>query len=126
MKPLQRLFSALLILILVLSLFAGTAGADSFNWYEIFVRSYRDSDGDGIGDLRGVEYALPYIASLGADGIWLMPVMPSPSYHKYDVTDYYDIDPAYGTLDDLRALLAAAHELGIRVKCYYWKSYKHN
>ena len=115
MKPLQRLFSALLILILVLSLSAGTAGADSFNWYEIFVRSYRDSDGDGIGDLRGVEYALPYIASLGADGIWLMPVMPSPSYHKYDVTDYYDIDPAYGTLDDLRALLAAAHELGIRV-----------
>ena len=115
MKRFQRFFSALLILILVFSLSAASACADSANWYEIFVRSYRDSDGDGIGDLRGVEYELPYIASLGIDGIWLMPIMPSPSYHKYDVTDYYDVDPEYGTLDDLRALLAAAHELGIRV-----------
>lgn len=115
MKPFQRLFSALLILTLFFSFAAGSACADSFNWYEIFVRSYRDSDGDGIGDLRGVEYTLPYLASLGVDGIWLMPIMPSPSYHKYDVTDYYDVDPEYGTLDDLRALLAAAHELGIRV-----------
>ena len=75
MKRFQRFFSALLILILVFSLSAASACADSANWYEIFVRSYRDSDGDGIGDLRGVEYELPYIASLGIDGIWLMPIL---------------------------------------------------
>ena len=115
MKLFQRFFSVLLVLILVFSLAAASGCADSFNWYEIFVRSYRDSDEDGIGDLRGVEYALPYLSSLGVDGIWLMPIMPSPSYHKYDVTDYYDVDPEFGTLDDLRALLAASHELGIRV-----------
>ena len=84
-------------------------------WYEIFVRSFYDSDGDGIGDLRGVTEKLDYVASLGCGGIWLMPVMPSPSYHKYDVTDYNDIDPEYGTLADMRAMLAEAHARGIRV-----------
>ena len=115
MKSCQRLFSLLLLMVMVLSCFAGSACAEGCNWYEIFVRSYRDTDADGIGDFRGVEYSLPYIASLGIDGIWLMPIMPSPSYHKYDVTDYYNVDPEYGTLDDFRSLLAAAHELGIRV-----------
>ena len=115
MKSCQRLFSLLLLMVMVLSCFAGSACAEGCNWYEIFVRSYRDTDDDGIGDFRGVEYSLPYIASLGIDGIWLMPIMPSPSYHKYDVTDYYNVDPEYGTLDDFRSLLAAAHELGIRV-----------
>ena len=113
MKFYQRLLSVILLLSLVFSFSSGYAAADGHNWYEIFVRSYRDSDEDGIGDLRGVEYALPYLASLGIDGIWLMPIMPSPSYHKYDVTDYYAVDPEYGTLEDLRSLLAAAHELGI-------------
>lgn len=64
------------------------------NWYEVFVYSYYDSDGDRIGDLAGLAEKLDYIASLGMNGIWLMPIMPSPSYHKYDVTDYYGIDPA--------------------------------
>ena len=85
------------------------------NWYEVFVYSYYDSDGDRIGDLAGLAEKLDYIASLGMNGIWLMPIMPSPSYHKYDVTDYYDIDPQYGTLEDFSALLDKAHSLGIDV-----------
>ena len=85
------------------------------NWYEVFVYSFADGDGDGIGDLPGLTDKLDYIAALGCDGIWLMPIMPSPSYHKYDVCDYMDVDPQYGTLEDLRALLSAAHERGIRL-----------
>ena len=85
------------------------------NWYEVFVYSYYDSDGDRIGDLDGLAEKLDYISGLGMNGIWLMPVMPSPSYHKYDVTDYYDIDPQYGTLEDFSAMLEKAHSLGIDV-----------
>ena len=91
------------------------AGCPAPNWYEIFVRSYRDSDGDGIGDLRGVIESLDYIEDMGWRGLWLMPVMPSPSYHKYDVTDYCAVDPEYGTPDDMRALIGACHERGIAV-----------
>ena len=85
------------------------------NWYEVFVYSFSDSNGDGIGDLEGLRQKLSYIEDLGCSGIWLMPIMPSPSYHKYDVTDYMDVDPLYGTLTDLRALLEDAHSRGIRV-----------
>ena len=84
-------------------------------WYEIFVRSFQDSDGDGVGDLDGVRSRLPYLADLGVGGIWLMPIHPSPSYHGYDVTDYRAVNPDYGDLDDLRALLSEAHALGMRV-----------
>lgn len=81
-------------------------------FYEIFVGSFSDSDGDGVGDLRGVINRMDYLndsdpasgRSLGVEGIWLTPIFLSPSYHKYDVTDYYTIDPAFGTLDDLREL----------------------
>ena len=76
------------------------------DYYEIFVPSYYDGDGDGCGDLRGIAQKLPELADLGISGLWLTPVHPSPSYHKYDVTDYYAIDPAYGTLADFRALAA--------------------
>lgn len=85
------------------------------NWYEIFVYSFCDSDGDRIGDFKGATQKLDYVRDLGFTGIWLMPIMPSPSYHKYDITDYYAIDPAYGTMDDFKEFLARAHELGIKV-----------
>ncbi|HXE77020.1 MAG TPA: alpha-amylase family glycosyl hydrolase, partial [Rhodanobacter sp.] len=77
-------------------------------WYEIFVRSFYDTNGDGIGDLNGVTAKLDYLQSLGVSGIWLMPINPSPSYHGYDVTDYYGINPQYGTLADFRHLLTEA------------------
>jgi len=83
--------------------------------YEIFVRSFADSDGDGIGDLRGVEEQLDYLAALSIDAIWLMPVYPSPSVHGYDVIDPFDINPEYGTLQDLQSLVSAAHERDIHV-----------
>nr|WP_297763660.1 alpha-amylase family glycosyl hydrolase [uncultured Butyrivibrio sp.] len=91
--------------------------------YEIFVYSFYDSDGDGIGDLKGVADKLDYIndgddstdTDLGCNEIWLMPISPSPTYHKYDVTDYMAIDPEYGTMEDFEALLAKCHERGVKV-----------
>lgn len=85
------------------------------NFYEVFVYSYADGNGDGVGDFKGLESKLDYIYDMGFNGIWLMPIMPSPSYHKYDVTDYYAVDPQYGTMEDFRSMLAKAHELGIDV-----------
>ncbi len=91
----------------------------SHTCYEVFVQSFYDSSGDGIGDLEGVNRKLDYICGqetgLGCDMIWLMPVFPSPTYHKYDVTDYLDIDPQYGTLNDMDRLIAACHERGVRL-----------
>jgi len=84
-------------------------------FYEVFVRSFADSNGDGIGDLNGLTGKLDYLDRLGVDGIWLMPIQPSPSYHGYDVTDYYGIHPDYGTLEDFRNLLKEAHRRDIRV-----------
>ncbi len=78
--------------------------------YEIFVQSFRDSNEDGIGDLQGVIEKLDYIRELGANTIWLMPVHPSPSYHKYDVTDYYNIHPDYGTMKDMEELIKEIHK----------------
>lgn len=96
---------------------------DDTVFYEIFVRSFYDSDGDGIGDLRGVIQKLDYLNDgdptttddLGVTGIWLMPVFPSPSYHGYDVTDYRDINPDYGTIADFRTLVSEAHARGIKI-----------
>lgn len=85
------------------------------NFYEIFVLSFYDSDGDGIGDINGVTEKLDYIKEMGFNGIWLMPVMSSPSYHKYDTTDYYSIDPAYGTNEDFENLLKEAHDRDISI-----------
>ncbi|HUG33264.1 MAG TPA: alpha-amylase family glycosyl hydrolase, partial [Anaerolineales bacterium] len=84
-------------------------------FYEIFVRSFRDSDGDGIGDFNGITKKLEYLKSLGISGIWLMPIHPSPSYHGYDVTDYYEVNPEYGTMEDFKRLLDEAHNRDIRI-----------
>jgi alpha-glucosidase len=85
-------------------------------FYEIYVRSFADSDGDGVGDLAGIRERLPYLKSLGVDALWLTPFYPSPGAdHGYDVSDYLEVDPQLGTLADFDALLADAHELGLRV-----------
>ncbi|NBB19838.1 DUF3459 domain-containing protein [Runella sp. CRIBMP] len=83
--------------------------------YEIFVRSFCDSNGDNIGDLNGITSKLDYLQDLGVEALWLSPILLSPSYHKYDVVDYYAIDPEYGTLDDFKRLLSEAHARGIRI-----------
>ncbi|MBE2180913.1 MAG: alpha-glucosidase C-terminal domain-containing protein [Chthoniobacterales bacterium] len=83
--------------------------------YEIFVRAFADSNKDGTGDLRGVTEKLDYLKDLGVQAIWLMPIHPSPSYHKYDVTDYREIHPEYGTMKDFETLIAEAHRRGIRI-----------
>ena len=84
-------------------------------YYEIFVRSFADSNGDGIGDIKGIMLKLDKLKELGIEGIWLTPIFKSPSYHKYDVTDYYKIDPEYGTSDDLKNLVIEAHKRGIKI-----------
>jgi alpha-amylase len=83
--------------------------------YEVFVRSYADSNGDGIGDFNGLTDKLDYLKDLGVGGIWLMPIMPSPTYHKYDVVDYKAVDPEYGTEEDFKKLVAEAHKRDIKI-----------
>ena len=85
------------------------------NYYEIFVYSFNDSDGDGFGDLNGVTQKLDYIRDLGYTGIWLMPIMPASSYHGYDVTDYKAINSMYGTFEDYDNLITTAHQKGVKV-----------
>jgi alpha-amylase len=108
---------------------AQNVNVDSLPWergavcYEIFVRSFFDSNGDGIGDLNGLTQKLDYIndgkpatrSDLGARCVWLMPVAESPSYHGYDVSDYYRVEPDYGTNDDFKRFVAEAHRRGIHV-----------
>jgi alpha-amylase len=103
--------------------------SDGYPWwnhtvfYEIFVRSFYDSTGDGIGDLPGLIEKLDYLNDgdptttddLGITGIWLMPINVSPSYHGYDVVDYYEVNPEYGTNEDFQRLIEEAHKRGIRV-----------
>jgi alpha-glucosidase len=84
--------------------------------YQVYVPSFADSDGDGMGDLRGVADRLGHLAGLGADAVWLTPFYPSPwADGGYDVSDYRGVDPRHGTLDDFRELLARAHALGLKV-----------
>ncbi len=85
-------------------------------FYEVFVRAFCDSNGDGIGDLRGMTSRLDYLQWLGIDVIWLLPICPSPLRDDgYDVSDYFGVHPDYGTLDDVRTLVAEAHRRGLRV-----------
>ncbi|GGE20966.1 alpha-amylase [Marinithermofilum abyssi] len=104
------------------------SAAYKLNWrhgvfYEIYVRSFYDSNKDGDGDLRGIMQKMNYLndnnpytkRDLNINGLWLMPITKSPSYHKYDVTDYYQVDPQYGTLKDFRAMVKKAHQHGVKV-----------
>ena len=92
-------------------------------FYEIFVRSFYDSNADGVGDLQGIIQKLDYLndgnpntdTDLGVTALWLMPIFPSPSYHGYDVTDYRNIDEEYGTMNDFKTLITAAHARGIKI-----------
>src|SRR3954466_4379879 len=80
--------------------------------YQIYPRSYQDSNGDGIGDLKGIAARLPHVAALGVDAIWISPFFTSPMRDfGYDVSDYCDVDPAFGTLADFDALVGRAQEL---------------
>jgi len=92
-------------------------------FYEIFVRSFYDSNGDGIGDFNGITQKLDYLndgnpetqTDLGITAIWLMPINPSPSYHGYDVLNYYAVNSEYGSMDDFKNLLNEAHKRGIKI-----------
>lgn len=84
-------------------------------FYEVFVRSFYDSNNDGIGDIKGLEEKLSYLEDLGINALWLMPINPSPSYHGYDVTDYKDINSDYGSLEDFQSFLQKAKEKDIKV-----------
>lgn len=137
----KRTFVFLLFLYMFLAAFACTHESAGFNpratpapqwnngwtrgavFYEVFVRSFKDSNGDGIGDLKGLISKLDYLndgnpathQDLGVDALWLMPIFKSPSYHGYDTTDYRVINPDYGTNQDFALLLSEAHRRGIRV-----------
>ena len=99
----------------------GGIGGDLGWWrhavtYQVYVRSFQDSDGDGVGDLQGVRARLGYLRELGVDAIWVSPFYPSPQHdHGYDVADYLGVNPQLGTLDDVDALLEDAHRQGIKV-----------
>ena len=106
------------------ALLPAAATQDNYRvFYQIFVGSFSDSDGDGVGDLRGIINRMDYLndgddgsgVSLGVEGLWLSPIFKSGSYHKYDVNDYYQIDPAFGTQDDLEELLELCHERNVKV-----------
>lgn len=84
--------------------------------YQVYIRSFADGNGDGIGDIEGLRAKLPYLGRLGVDAIWINPWYPSPMADAgYDVSDYRDIEPSYGTLDEAQSLISEAHALGIRV-----------
>ena len=136
MKPFHKIFLILIVPLLLVGCAPSTPAStptplasqtpvpeatEAFPWwneavfYEIFVRSFRDSDGDGIGDFNGITEKLDYLQDLGVKGLWLMPIHPSPSYHGYDVTDYYAVNPDYGTMEDFERLVEEAHKRDIKV-----------
>ena len=125
-ENMKKFISFFLVTILLASCIAfagihGTAPSQIHPWwqdaifYEVFVRSFNDSNGDGIGDFNGITKKLDYLKDLGITALWLMPIFPSPSYHGYDVTDYFNANPQYGTLEDFKNLLSQAHQRGMHV-----------
>lgn len=134
----KKLISFLLIIVLLISAFCSCAqqysdptakiktlkSDDKYrNFYEIFVGSFNDSNNDGVGDINGIIEKLDYLNDgnpktdndLGIDGIWLTPIMPSDSYHKYDVRNYFAIDEQFGTMKDFDNLVKQCHERGIKL-----------
>src|ERR1700679_1369893 len=84
--------------------------------YQIYPRSFQDTDHDGVGDLKGIERRLEYLVSLGVVAVWISPLYPAPIvYFGYDVADYCDVDPRFGTLSDFDDLLTQAHRRGLKV-----------
>ena len=130
-KKFTTIFSVIVCLIIVATLCIACDNGDIKAWeknekvaadsplyrdyYQIFVYSFADSDGDGIGDLKGIESKLDYIADLGFNGIWLSPIHPSNTEHCYDVEDYYSVNSMFGTLADFKDLVDAAHDKGISI-----------
>ena len=95
--------------------------------YQIYPRSFQDSNGDGVGDLKGITSRLDYLKDLGVDALWLSPIFPSPmADFGYDVSDYTNIDPRFGTMADFDALVAAAHTRGLRVLLDYVPNHTSN
>ena len=123
LKKTGRMAAVLLtVLIVFLGAAAGEQAQDHSHWwkqtvaYEIYVKSFRDSDGDGIGDLRGIISELDYLQSLGVGAVWLTPCYVSPQADNgYDIADYYNIDPAYGTMEDMDRLIEEAGKRQIRI-----------
>lgn len=113
------MFKRIILLVIVILLSAcstETIRSDkNYVYYEIFVGSFYDTNEDGMGDLDGVTEKLEYLDDLGVGGIWLMPIHPSPTYHKYDVVDYKDIDQKYGTLEDFDELITKANSYNIDI-----------
>ena len=109
-----RITSILCGVVIVLS----AVGAQGTWWqttsiYQIYPRSFQDSDGDGIGDLPGITSRLEYLAELGVEGVWLSPIYKSPMKDfGYDISDYMDVDPIFGTIEDFREMANRAHDLG--------------
>ena len=133
-KQLKKIFiSTILVVATLISTFSFAACGkekqvdpidDNYRtFYQIFVGSFSDSNQDGIGDLRGVINRFDYLndgdinsgESLGVQGIWLSPIFTSPSYHKYDTTTYYEIDPKFGTMEDLKELIALCEERNVKL-----------
>lgn len=120
MKLIYKNIGFIIVSLFLVSLTSAQVNNNVSSWphgitYEIFVQSFADSNGDGIGDINGMTAKLDYLKDLGVEGIWLMPINPSDSYHKYNVDDYYNIHPDYGTLDDFKNFISEAHKRGINV-----------
>ena len=120
----KRIIVSIIVVIIMITTMScsiessGNLSRENYNgrvFYEIFVRAFNDTNGDGIGDINGVTEKLDYLKELGIGGIWLMPINPSPSYHGYDVVDYKDINKDYGTIEDFKKLLEEAHKRDIKV-----------
>jgi len=111
----RRVLAVMLCLLMLFGAAYAEEERQNLVFYEIFTGSFSDSNGDGIGDLQGITGRLDYLSELGIEGIWLTPIFDSPSYHKYDINDYYTVDPDFGTEEDLKALIDGCHARGIRL-----------